>query len=314
MLQIIFRAIVPVLLVLSTFINAWGWFPRLIDDSYFDPTITAPLVGDNKPYIVSKGDTLIDLAYRSSIGYQSLVNANPGVDPWSPPVGKEVVLPYSALLPMGMKPGITVNLAEFRLYYRWEQDGRDRVRVYAIGIGQEDWNTPLGTFHIAVKVKDPAWTVLPALREANPSLPKVIPPGPSNPLGQYWLGLDRQGVGIHGTNRPYGVGRQVSHGCIRLYPADIANLFQIVPKGTAVTIIDQPIKAGVYQGNLYVEVHPDPRNRCNDPRAELQRQLQALGWKGPVDWDAFAAAWAAPTGLPIVISNKGPAVADSHPK
>ena len=308
------RILSPLLLVLLTFVSAWGWFPRQLEESYIDPTNPAPLVGTPRPYIVANGDTLIELAWRSGVGYQSLERANLDVDPWLPPTGKEIKLPYNAILPLGLQPGITVNLAEFRLYYRWKQDGHDRVRIYAIGTGQDGWNTPLGTFHIAIKVKDPSWTVLPALREANPDLPATVPPGPNNPLGQYWLGLDREGVGIHGTNKPYGVGRQVSHGCIRLYSRDIANLFNLVPKGTQVTIIDQPIKVGVQNGTLYVEIHPDPRNRCTDPRAELERQIRTLGWKEPINWKTFADAYTTPTGMPVAISNTQPAVADSHSK
>ncbi|MBE0595639.1 MAG: L,D-transpeptidase family protein [Desulfuromonadales bacterium] len=259
----------------------------------------APLIGVSRTVPVQGGESLIDMAYREGIGFNNLAAANPGIDPWQPATGTEVVLPTSAILPAGAEAGITINLAEFRLYYIWEEGSRRLARSYPIGIGSEGNDTPEGTFKIVRKVKQPTWTAPASIRRERPELPAVVPPGPDNPLGDFWLELSAKGYGIHGTNKPLGVGRRVSHGCIRMYPEDIRDLFQRVQPGTPVRIIFQPIKVGLRDNTLVLEAHADFLEKSDNPLEEVVRQKRALRWRGPIDFSTVMTILRERRGLPL---------------
>jgi len=262
---------------------SYAWYPRLLSASIIDPPLAGTLVGSNRDYYIGRADTLMEIARRGQLGYQNLVAANPGVDAWQPPTGARLVLPYATLLPTGLaQPGVTINLAEFRLYLVWRDGEQLRVRIYPIGLGRDGWLTPEGEYKIANMIENPVWTMPATLREENPELPAVIPPGPDNPLGSHWIGLSQPGYGIHGTNRPYGIGRQVSHGCIRLYPSGIQDLVNRVARGMTVKVIYQPIKLGRQGETLYLEAHRDYLERLPDALAKVRRQAQVLGWQRPL--------------------------------
>ncbi|MDJ0807886.1 MAG: L,D-transpeptidase family protein [Gammaproteobacteria bacterium] len=215
------------------------------------------LIGKTFKYTTQYEDTFSDIARFYGLGYRQLKAANPKVDPWLPGEGTEIIIPQQYLLPPGPHEGIIINLAELRLYY-FPKD-RDEVETYPLGIGREGWSTPVGETQIIGKKKDPSWTVPASIlkehEEDGDPLPPVVPPGPDNPLGAYALYLGISGYLLHGTNKPFGVGMRVSHGCIRLYPEDIEYFFHQVPIGTPVRIINQPYKAGWHNGELYVEAH-----------------------------------------------------------
>jgi L,D-transpeptidase ErfK/SrfK len=282
--------------------TAFSWYPHQKVDSIVSPDHPAPMIGRNRPYVIGKDDTLIELAYRSGIGYRCLARANPGVDPWLPPRGKTILLPYATILPLKPKPGIVINLAEFRLYYFWREGGHLRARIYPIGIGQEGWDTPLGDFSIVAKAKDPIWVVPESIQKERPDQPTVVPPGPDNPLGGYWLGLSAKGYGIHGTTKPLGVGRKVSHGCIRLYPKDIGDLFSRAEKGTPVKIIYQPVKVGVRENKLWVEIHPNERDETASVANVILKYKALLEWPAEINWPTVWREADKPTGIPLVIS------------
>ncbi|MDX1269337.1 MAG: L,D-transpeptidase family protein [Oceanisphaera sp.] len=183
----------------------------------------------------------MEVARRTGLGFENLANANPDIDPWLPPQGTKLMLPTQTILPAGAGRGLTINLAEMRLYAFLPQSSE--ILVYPLGIGREGRNTPEGTFKVINKKVNPIWRVPAGLREEDPSLPRLVHPGPDNPLGSYWLGLTAPGYGIHGTNRPFGVGRKVSYGCLRMYPEHIEALFPMVAPGTPVRIVYQPAKA-----------------------------------------------------------------------
>lgn len=233
--------------------SSQAWFPRLADEMALTDRTT--VIGRNLEYVVGSRETLMELARRAGIGYDNLIRANPGMDPWNPPPGTRLILPKSALPVPDMTPGITINLAELRLYLIWEEATVRKVRIYPVGIGREGWESPMGNFQVSVVIENPSWTPPASLRQEKPELPGVVAPGPDNPLGSHWIGLTAQGVGIHGTNQPLGVGRRISHGCIRLYPEDILDLASRVSPGTPVRIIDQPVKHLVRNDILYLEVH-----------------------------------------------------------
>lgn len=226
------------------------------------------LIGRNLLHRAVEGDDLVELALAYRVGYVELLAANPGVDPWLPGVGTELVIPGEHILPDGPRRGIVVNLAELRLYH-FAGDGR--IASMPIGIGSEGVETPLGDTTIVNKRKDPTWWPPPSIRAEKPELPAAVPPGPDNPLGAFALDLGLPLYRIHGTNRPYGVGRRVSHGCIRMYPEDIATLFAAVRVGTPVRLVDQPAKVGWRGGRLFLEIHP------------TQQQVDAIEEGGALD-------------------------------
>lgn len=212
------------------------------------------VVGTMERYIARHEDTLVDLARQNKLGFVEIVAANPGVDPWLPGEGTEIILPTAHLLPAAPKRGLIVNLTEMRVYFFPVADGTPET--FPIGIGREGAVTPVGTTKVVRKQADPAWYPPPSVRAEKPELPSMVPAGPDNPLGKYALYLTIDLIRIHGTNKPYGVGRRVSHGCIRMYPEDIEFLFQRVPVGSPVTVVDQPVKMGWIDGDLYMEVAP----------------------------------------------------------
>ncbi len=214
------------------------------------------MIGELRRVAAAHEDTLLDLARNNGLGYVEMIAANRGVDPWVPGESTAIMLPTAHVLPDVARQGLVVNLGEHRLYY-FGPPGSEPV-TFPLGVGREGWATPLGTTEIVRKKERPTWYPPESIRAEKPHLPKVVPPGPSNPLGSHALYFGWPKYLIHGTNMPWGVGRRVSHGCIRLYPEDIGRLFEIVPIGTPVAVIDQPIKIGWAGGELYVEAHPDP--------------------------------------------------------
>jgi L,D-transpeptidase ErfK/SrfK len=207
-------------------------------------------------------DTLVDIARRHGLGYYDLVKANPGVNVWLPGEGTEIVLPSRFVLPPGPRTGLVLNLAEYRMYYFPEPEpGRPAyVYTYPMSIGRMDWETPLGKTKIVAMAKDPAWYPPQSVRDEHAAegdpLPRVVPPGPANPLGTRALRLGLPGYLIHGTNRPAGVGMRVSHGCVRMFPEDIEFLFEHIRVNTPVRIINAPVKIGWDGEVLVAEVHP----------------------------------------------------------
>jgi L,D-transpeptidase ErfK/SrfK len=256
-------------------------------------------------------DTFIDIARRNELGYVELVSANPEVDPWLPGAGTELRLPTVHLLPDAEPEGIIVNLADMRLYYFEKKDGPPRS--YPIGIGREGLVTPLGSTTIVRKQKDPTWRPTERMRRENPELPEEVPPGPDNPLGHRALYLGWSQYRIHGTNKPPGVGRRTSSGCVRMYPEDIEELYDLVPVGTKVTVVDQPIKFGWIDGELFMEAHTtqaqsdqiEEKGRF-DPMLDsriVDQVIRVAGADAPrLDWSRIRSATVERRGYPIRIT------------
>jgi len=236
--------------------------PAVMRAEVYDlPSPGSDVIGALTVVTAREEDTLLDIARRHGLGYEDIVRANPDVDTWLPGEGTEVVLPTRYVLPPGPRTGIVLNLAEYRMYYYPEpKDGEPPVvMTYPISIGRMDWATPLGRTSIVSKVRNPSWYPPESIREehaaAGDPLPRIVPPGPKNPLGEYAMRLGLPGYLIHGTNRPAGVGMRVTHGCIRMFPEDIDYLFGRVDVKTAVRIINEPVKVGWQGDELFVEVH-----------------------------------------------------------
>jgi L,D-transpeptidase ErfK/SrfK len=259
-------------------------------------------------------DTLPDIARQYHLGFDEITAANPGIDIWLPGAGKLIRLPAAHLLPDVPREGIVVNLPDGRLYY-FRTDARRGtvVETHPISVGQMDWKTPLGVTKIVQKEKQPTWYPPQSVRakhlQDGDVLPESIPPGPDNPLGEYALRLGIPGGSylIHGTNKPVGVGMQITHGCIRLYPEDIEFLFGEVKVGMSVRIVNQRIKTGWLNGALYLEVH-HPLDGTDSKDVEdataLTRTIVAATARRRVniDWDAAERVFEQATGVPTRIS------------
>ncbi len=212
-------------------------------------------VGDMETYTAIYEDTLIHLARKHDLGFVEIRAANPKLDPWIPGEGAEVVLPKRNLLPDATREGLVINLPEMRVYAY--VNGDNAPYTYPLGIGREGLATPTGKTSIIRKKEGPTWRPTERMRKEDPELPAVVPPGPENPLGTHALYLGWPTYAIHGTNKPYGIGRRVSSGCIRMYPEHIIKFFEQVPVGVKVQVVDQPLKVAWVDNELYLEAHPD---------------------------------------------------------
>ena len=213
-----------------------------------------------KPFYTTarQEDTLLDVAREYNIGQNEIVLVNPDVDRWLPGTQAAILIPTSRVLPNTPREGLTLNLPEYRLYY-YSKDQKT-VQTHPVSIGRQDWNTPLGKTRVIQKKENPTWTPPESIKkehaEKGEILPDVVPAGPDNPLGLFAMRLGVPGYLIHGTNKPFGVGMRVSHGCVRMYPEDIEKLFPEVEVGTPVYIVNQPVKVAWWNKKIYIEVHP----------------------------------------------------------
>lgn len=283
------------------------------------------MVGAVQVTLASKEDTLPDIARRFDIGYEEIVRANPGVDPWIPGEGRRIVVPTQFVLPNAPREGIVINVAAMRLFYfpAHRKGEPQQVFTHPIGIGKVGWSTPEGVTQVVAHVKDPIWRPSVALRKDHredngEDLPAVVGPGPDNPLGKYEFRLGWPSYLIHGTNKPYGVGLRSSHGCVRLYPEDIEKVYQMVPNGAPVRVVNQPYLFGWHDGRLYVQAYTVLEDDAHHGQ-NAQKRLQARGLtpqlqadlKGAgtlVDWQDVATITQEPRGIPVPVSGAGSSV------
>lgn len=268
-------------------------------------------------------DTFADIARRFNVGYAELVRANPGVDPWLPGEGTPIVLPTEFVLPDAPREGLVLNLAAMRLFYYPKRpkdapkDARAEVYTHPIGIGKVGWATPEGSTKVVSHVKDPVWTPPVSVRKEHAKdgdiLPDKVPPGPENPLGRHMMRLGWPSYLIHGTNKPPAVGMRASAGCIRLYPEDIARIYDLVPDGTKVTVVNQPYLLGWHGDRLLLQAYEplvdDQRDWSDVPKTLRQNTKKPVvpRWKkvaeqaGAIDWERIRAAAAEPRGIAIPV-------------
>lgn len=256
-------------------------------------------------------DTLLDIARANGLGYHDIKLVNPDIDTWLPGEGEEIILPSQFILPHASRKGIILNIPEMRLYYFRRQQGKPlTVFTYPLGVGREGWDTPYMKTRIIQKKKNPYWYPPKSIREEHAEqgdpLPRRVSPGPDNPLGKYALRLGVPQYLIHGTNKPYGIGMRVSHGCIRLYPEDIEQLFSQIDLGTPVHIINQPYKVGHHQGRIFLEAHPylqEDAEQFQDNLTSMIRILVELTGESPyeLDWDLAKQVIHEMKGVPIEV-------------
>ena len=289
------------------FLLLWMISPLALGLTFKLPT-QGNIVGTVYTVPSKMGQTLGSIGQKHGIGLESMVAANQGSEIWQLNSGHPLTIPAQFVLPSGPRTGIVVNIAEMRLYY-YHPDGQ-QVSTFPIGIGQEGWGTPLTSGTVVTKVKDPTWHVPESIRKlsmhSNNPLPKVVPPGPNNPLGKYAIKLTVPGVLIHGTLGSNTIGRRSSHGCIRLWDDDIQYLFEQVPIGTSVRIIHEPYKIGIQDKTILLESH-DP---ISDHAEERSSQLITIAQKVTmaaqekhyeIDWDKVELMGKMETGIPTPI-------------
>jgi L,D-transpeptidase ErfK/SrfK len=256
---------------------------------------------------LEKGDTLPDIARHFGLGINEIRAANPGVDLWVPEAGERVTLPLSFILPDAPRKGIVVNLASMRLFLYKEDGPSPMVVTYPVGIGTSERPTPEGKMYVARKAARPTWHVPTSIaedhRKKGDILPKAVPPGPDNPLGEYALYLSNAGYLIHGTNKPASIGLTATNGCLRLYPENIKLLFDEVPVKTPVLIVDQPYLIGQRDGVLYLEAHPPLEDSGASESEKLQKNLRAIEKKTrrALDWKKVREVQAEARGIPVPI-------------
>ncbi len=272
------------------------------------------LIGELAAIQTQETDTLPDIARHFGLGHNEIVNANPLVDVWLPVPQTRVLLPLWFTLPDVPRTGIVLNLANMRLFY-FPPKQTQQVMTYPAGIGREGWNTPMGLTKVISKTKNPTWTVPPSILREHAQkgdiLPKTVPAGVDNPLGLYAMKLAKAGYLIHGTNKPYGVGMQVSHGCLNLYPEDIEALFGATAVGTAVRIIDQPYLVAWQNNMLYLEAH-HPLDSKKDFKKPVLASLKKLEKKHKVqvDWTRVEQVINTANGVPTPVLIGSPSFAE----
>jgi L,D-transpeptidase ErfK/SrfK len=191
------------------------------------------------------------------------------------------------------------------------------VITMPIGIGMVGWATPTGSTKIVSKRKDPYWTPPASVRKEHAAegdiLPPRVPPGPDNPLGAYAMNLGWPSYLMHGTNKPAGVGMRASHGCIRLYPEDVATIFPMLPVGTKVTVVNQPTLYRIQDGRLYVqsfpphEEHPEAKAAAKGQRftkqlrTKMAQRAEQAGFT--LDWAAVEQVVNAAQGVAVPVSD-----------
>ncbi len=273
------------------------------------------VVGEDVNIQTHYSDTLVEIARRYGLGYEEIVRANPKVDPWLPGEGTPIMIPGRHILPPGPRDGIVVNIPEHRIYYfpKARKGQTPKVVTYPVSIGKMDWQTPMGLTHVVSKEANPTWNPPASVRaehlaNGDPLPNGVIGPGPDNPLGLFAmrLAIHPGDYLIHGTNNPLAVGMAVTHGCIRMYPEDVAAIFPTVPVGAKVYLINVPLKVAFVDGNLLLEAHPpvDAQGQTIDPVLSKFEDLlnQVLGTTTTaVNWDIAVEALKKADGIPVLV-------------
>ena len=301
--------------------NAFVCTYALAGQSFVVQPQAPDLIGEVSLATTVHEDTLSDLARAYDQGYKEMRLANPSIDPWIPGDGAEIVVPNLYVIPDAPRDGIVINVPEMRLYYFKKKPVGTEVLTFPVSIGRQDWVTPLSETKIVSKVKDPSWYPPASIREehaaAGDPLPAIVPAGPDNPLGAHALRLSLPGYLIHGTNKPYGIGMRVTHGCVRMYPKDVAQVFKGAPVGTPVHIVNQPYKVGVAHGQIYLEVHPhldEDKEVFNEQYSHVVKLIldRVRDFKVRLVWADIRRAIEQKDGIPLSVGKLQPKIVDQN--
>jgi L,D-transpeptidase ErfK/SrfK len=277
-------------------------FLSLATASLPHPADDAParIVGGIADYVVQRGDTLRSISTRFGLDASTLAAENALVVDAKLTAGRSIRLDNRHIVPPALQSTVlVVNIPQRMVFHR----GADGLTVgYPVAVGRRDWPTPVGTFVVSAMERHPTWNVPPSILEESRRQGRiqrpVVPPGPDNPLGDFWIGLSRTGIGIHATNRPSSIFRAVSHGCIRVHPDDMAQLFARVQPGTPGHIVYEPLLLADTGDKVYLEVHPDVYRRTPEqPRSVAYARAVAAGVADRIDWTFVEAVIAGREGV-----------------
>jgi L,D-transpeptidase ErfK/SrfK len=282
------------------------------------PTDGSNIVGQVRVVVADSRNTLLDIARHFELGHEEITLANPGVSIWLPGAGTRIVVPTEFILPPPPWQGVVVNIPQRRLYYFPPPKAKQPASVitFPLGIARPGWPTPLGATRIVGKHKDPAWFVPKSIQaeqrsQGEPDFPEYFPPGPNNPMGMLALQTGFAQIFIHGTNRPWGVGMRVSHGCLHLYPEHAADLFPQVVVGTPVRFVNQPVLVGERDQQLYLSVFEAVDGYPDDPRSPLVQAMDLLlTYDAPIDWKRVEQVVDARRGMPVPVNAGAPGLDD----
>ncbi len=285
--------------------------PALNGDS---PGLSTQISGDILLYKVQRGDSLSLISSRFGVSLSRLMSENElNLDSRIYP-GQVLHVDSRHIAPQAGADGIVINVPQRMLFFF--RGGR-LLRNYAVGLGRRTWPTPLGAFTVVEKETDPTWDV-PAsiqeeMRQEGKRVLTRVPPGPDNPLGKYFLRIG-PALGIHGTIVPGSIYRFQTHGCIRLHPNDVADLFPQVTVGTPVHIMYAPVLLARINGAIYLEAHEDIYDRAPEAESTLQEWSASAGISDAIDWDLASDVLSRREGVPINVSRLKPGVSRAEPE
>jgi L,D-transpeptidase ErfK/SrfK len=228
---------------------------------------------------------------------------SPGAEPQP---GTEIVVDNRHIAPAAIPDGVVINIPQRMLFLF--REGR-LADAWPVTVGRPDWPTPLGSFYVASRRLDPTWHVPPAIREEMEEdgieVGDEVKPGPKNPLGKHFLGLDHGGIGIHGTNRPLSIFLFGSHGCIRLGPDAAATLFRSISDSEPVEIVYQPVALAVLDdGRIFLESDSDPYDRGRAHIEDVRAAARGAGLEGSINWPQASRVLAMVEGVARRIDNQ----------
>lgn len=244
----------------------------------------AALVGGRTVYEVRAGDTLGSVGARFAVARDTLIEMNQLTSPYRLAVGQSLVVDNTHIAAANPRVDITINIAQ-RLLVLAEGE---RVRAYPITVGRRTWPTPVGAFTITGKETDPIWDVPVSIQREMEQQGKPVvtrmEASPLNPLGRHWIGLSLPGIGIHGTNAPSSIYAFASHGCVRMHPDDVAELFQRIAVGATGVLVYQPVVVALINDRVWIEIHPDEYRRAGDAMATVAEAAERAGLRAVIDW------------------------------
>jgi L,D-transpeptidase ErfK/SrfK len=263
------------------------------------PPLSHQLAGGDTEYTVQAGDFLIAIGARFGVAAKILAQQN--AVPYEARIrpGQRFRIHNPHIVPAAIDDGILINIPQ-RMLFHFSQGHLQAA--YPVGLGRPTWPTPTGAFRIVTREVNKTWKVPESIQEEmrreQKAVLEEVPPGPDNPLGAHWLGLSLWGYGIHGTIAPASVFHFQSHGCIRLHPDDIADLFEQVRVGTPGSLVYQPVLLAVVDdGRILLEVHRDIYNMGVDPAQTIRDLAQAHDLSQDIDWPKVDTVIAAQDGL-----------------
>jgi L,D-transpeptidase ErfK/SrfK len=283
--------------------GAAGWLLALLVTGI--GTAAAPpcarLAGTAFDYRVAAGDSLESLAARFGIDPATIARRNALKPGTRLKTGAVVRIDAVHIVPPSDRT-IVVNVPQ-RMLFVMADDG---VHEFPIAAGRPSWETPLGTFTVMTKEEDPTWdvpvSIQAEMRKAGQPVLTRVPPSPDNPLGKFWLGLSLPGIGIHGTNAPRSIHRLTTHGCIRVHPDRIGDLYDMVTEGTTGAIVYEPLLLTVAGGRVYVEVNADSYHHAAPTLERLREMADGASAAALIDWALAADALALKEGVAVDVS------------